>query len=351
MPVAMAGTLTNGALPLRLTPNIRVKNAEQLLEKLKRFRRDGTDALQVITDFDATLTQVFIDGQRASSCHSVVENFSGFPQEYKDKANATLAKYQPLEMDPNLPFDTKLKYMNEWWTTSHNLMVAQDIHRDTVEHIVDEAVRNKRFSLREGSHAFLEVCTNLRIPVTVLSAGIQNIIEELLRRESIAGLVPTAHHDTIGEDNMDLDAEEVHVVSNKMLFNEEGRLVDFSSDFIHTLSKKKYLRQYLERNPQRHARHNVLAMGDLITDVSFLEAVPSCKNSIAIGYLNYQEKEDELLESYLDAFDVVILRDGSMDLCKQIIEYAATSETKDAGTESHDSSAVSTGCTGRIAGC
>lgn len=38
--------------------------------------------------------------------------------DYKDLSKTLAMKYMPIEVDPTMPLEEKIKYMEEWWTLS-----------------------------------------------------------------------------------------------------------------------------------------------------------------------------------------------------------------------------------------
>ncbi|KAF4659459.1 secretory subunit, partial [Perkinsus chesapeaki] len=70
-------------------------------------------------------------------------------------------------------------------------------------------------------------------------------------------------------------------------------------------------------------------LGDLIADVDFIDSVPELHTSIAVGFLaNSPEscpEAKELLEHYLDYYDIVVTGDGSMDIVVAILQAISDS--------------------------
>ncbi len=68
-------------------------------------------------------------------------------------------------------------------------------------------------------------------------------------------------------------------------------------------------------------RKNVILLGDSLGDLEMIKGFDYV-NLIRMGFLNYQDEEN--LEDYKKAYDVVILNDSSMDyvngLLKKIIK-------------------------------
>ena len=74
------------------------------------------EALQIICDFDFTLTKLFIDGKKANSTHGVIEDNPKLGEVFQKGSKMFHDKYYPIEVDLTVPFDEKLKYMIEWWS-------------------------------------------------------------------------------------------------------------------------------------------------------------------------------------------------------------------------------------------
>ncbi|KAF4757580.1 secretory subunit [Perkinsus olseni] len=156
----------------------------------------------------------------------------------------------------------------------------------------------------------LQLAHEQGVPVTILSAGIGNIIEYILK----------------GYDALFLD--NATIVSNVMQFDADTeRLVSFRGPQIHCLTKKSALTDYIVHDQRRKERHNVICLGDLIADVDFIDSVPELHTSIAIGFLaDSPESSPEvkaLLEHYLDYYDIVVTGDGSMDVVLAVLQAVA----------------------------
>ena len=58
-------------------------------------------------------------------------------------------------------------------------------------------------------------------------------------------------------------------------------------------------------------RNNCILLGDNIGDLGMASCLDSIDNIITVGFLN--DNIEARISEYMDAFDVVILDDGSMD--------------------------------------
>lgn len=151
--------------------------------------------------------------------------------------------------------------------------------------------------LRPGVEQVLAGCRDMQIPFLVFSAGIGNIIEEILKQA-------------------DLYFENMHIVSNMMIFDDNDICVDFKDPLIHVFNKSEF---QLETSPYFQLikeRANVVLMGDSLGDLQMSRGVTHdlCLN---IGFLNHDIKSLE--PAYINAFDVVIEGDANMKPVMEIL--------------------------------
>lgn len=74
----------------------------------------------------------------------------------------------------------------------------------------------------------------------------------------------------------------VEIVSNKMVFDENGVVVGFKGDCINSTNKNMYRRSYVNR---QRSRDNIILIGDNIGDIHMSDGV-AFQNQISIGLLN-----------------------------------------------------------------
>jgi HAD superfamily hydrolase (TIGR01544 family) len=181
--------------------------------------------------------------------------------------------------------------MIKWWTEAHASLIAQKLNKTDLKHMADQA----RLELRPGVDQVLASCRDTKVPFLVFSAGIGNIIEDILKQASLY------------YDNM-------HIVSNMMVFNKEDVCVDFKEPLIHVFNKSEFQLETCDYYKMIEKRTNVILMGDSLGDLQMSQGVKHdlCLN---IGFLNHDIKSLE--SNYLNAFDIVIEGDANM---KPVIE-------------------------------
>eukprot|EP01029_Cantina_marsupialis_P032120 TRINITY_DN953_c0_g1_i1.p1 TRINITY_DN953_c0_g1~~TRINITY_DN953_c0_g1_i1.p1 ORF type:complete len:314 (-),score=94.95 TRINITY_DN953_c0_g1_i1:442-1320(-) len=279
------------------TPRVIIKNPKVVDDKRRAMIESGPENLSMVADFDFTISRFHNkDGVRVYSCHAVAEGCEHLSDEYHQAMHNLRAKYYPLEINPDIPFDEKLGYMQEWWHGSHSGMIKNGFRKEYVKDAVESSIMELRDHYEEIAHT-LEAH---QVPLLVLSAGIADIASEVLVQNNLL------------LDNVD-------VVSNKMIFNEEGLLVGFNEDTIHSLNK------FLSSVPANikdkvDSRKNCILLGDNVTDVN-MQIGGKQENTLTVGFLN--NRIESRLEQYCNTFDVVVVGDGDMkyvlDLVNQVV--------------------------------
>uniref|UniRef100_M4C7A7 5'-nucleotidase n=1 Tax=Brassica campestris TaxID=3711 RepID=M4C7A7_BRACM len=277
--------------------------------RLSLFRRSHHNKLtpssprcfshNVIADFDGTLTRYRVNGVRGQSSHGILQQGNA---DYDAKREALYEHYHPLEFSPLIPLEDKTKLMEEWWSKTHNLLIEGGLTFDAIK----DSVANSSIAFRDGVAELFEFLEEKEIPVLIFSAGLADVIEEVLRQKL---------HRTF---------KNVKIVSNRMVFDDDGRLVSFKGKLIHVLNKNEHaldmaapLHDQLgvdnggegEENAYVKQRTNVLLLGDHMGDLRMSDGL-NYESRISIGFLN--DNVEKSLESYRKAFDIVYLNDAPM---------------------------------------
>ncbi|EOY19307.1 5'-nucleotidase / magnesium ion binding protein isoform 1 [Theobroma cacao] len=269
-----------------------------LNHKIAAIRNAGPSKLQVIADFDATLTRYWINGQRGQSSHGLLQQ--GNP-EFDAKRQALLQYYHPLEFSPTIPLEEKTKLMEEWWGKTHGLLIEGGLTYDAIKN----SVANANIAFRDGVVELFEFLEERDVPVLIFSAGLADIIEEVLRQK--------VHRSFMN----------IKIVSNRMLFDDSGHLVSFKGKLIHSLNKNEHALDMaaplhdqlgdndgpVTDNASVKQRTNVLLLGDHIGDLGMSDGL-NYENRISVGFLN--DNIEKNLESYRNSFDIVYLNDTPM---------------------------------------
>ena len=100
-----------------------IKNKELFEEKKKRMISAGPSRLQIISDFDYTLTKYWLKGRKGLSCHGVIETM--MPEEYQDETHKLMSIYYPIEVSSTIDLATKSQYMVDWTVKTHDVLVKR----------------------------------------------------------------------------------------------------------------------------------------------------------------------------------------------------------------------------------
>jgi 5'-nucleotidase len=62
-----------------------MRDPDDVQRKLSRMATDGADKLQVISDFDMTLSKFWVNGERGMTTHAILETNTVLPLSYREK--------------------------------------------------------------------------------------------------------------------------------------------------------------------------------------------------------------------------------------------------------------------------
>uniref|UniRef100_A0A8B9HV18 5'-nucleotidase n=1 Tax=Astyanax mexicanus TaxID=7994 RepID=A0A8B9HV18_ASTMX len=283
-------------VPELAKPSAILKEREKVEKIIHNIRSAGPGKLQVISDFDMTLTRFAYNGNRCPTTHNILHNSTLISEECKSKMSELLSHYYPIEIDDTRSVEEKTPLMVEWWTKAHNLLVEQQIGKDQLA----EAVRESNAMLREGYQGFFDLLKHHSIPLLIFSAGVGDILEEVMR------------HNGMFHPN-------VRVFSNYMEYNEKGVLCAFKEPLIHTFNKKESALLNPDMFGQLQDRPNILLLGDSLGDLTMADGIQNAQNILRIGYLN--DKVEERRNAYVDSYDIVLEKDETLEVPNAILNY------------------------------
>ena len=236
-----------------------------------------TEQLCVVSDWDRTLTKARTeDGQDATS-YSVIAHGAYLGETYRVEMDRLYAQYRPVEISQTISHREKQKAMRDWWAAALAMMQKYGLTED----IIEDIAAREFMRLRDGSIDLFKILADREIPLSILSAGIGNVISKFLKVRSLL-------------------TSNVTVTANKLIFDTHGAVAGFCEPVIHSFNKARHA-----SNPQGY----VLLLGDTIEDAQMVDdADADCV--IRVGFLN--ESVEENSAAYQRAYDVVICNDASM---------------------------------------
>ncbi|CAG9325695.1 unnamed protein product [Blepharisma stoltei] len=263
---------------------ILIPNPEVFRRKLHDLVNGGSHNVEVISDYDFTLSRFRIGNQKGKSTYQVVEA-GALSGDKLQETHDLYSYYHPIEVDPHIPHDEKERLMHEWWDKSNEIILSVDIHRS----MLYDFIMDSNLHLRHGVDRVLHHCDRNLIPFTIISAGCGNIIEVSLEEY--------------------LEHEKLEIHSNFMIGDCEGRYTHWSEPALRTLNKNLVLRD-------RPVKPNIILLGDMISDIKMIEHA-TYNDALKIGFLN--EPSSYVLDAYKEAYDILILNDGNMSLIELIL--------------------------------
>ncbi|XP_031723675.1 7-methylguanosine phosphate-specific 5'-nucleotidase isoform X2 [Anarrhichthys ocellatus] len=227
---------------------------------------------------------------------NILDNSKLISNDCKEELKELLNTYYPIEIDSSRSIADKLPLMVEWWTKAHELLVQQEIKKD----LLAIAVRESNAMLRDGYQLLFDHLYEHSIPLLIFSAGIGDILEEVIRQMGV-------YHPN------------VKVFSNYMDFDESGVLRAFKGELIHIYNKREGALLNTGHFQELRTRPNVLLLGDSLGDLTMADGVQDMENILKIGFLN--DKVDERKQSYLDSYDIVLVKDETLEVPNAIMLY------------------------------
>uniref|UniRef100_A0A1B6C974 5'-nucleotidase n=1 Tax=Clastoptera arizonana TaxID=38151 RepID=A0A1B6C974_9HEMI len=275
--------------------HVKIKNPDVVLQKLNAIVNGGKDHLQVIADYDRTLTKHHVDGVPAMSSFGVFEKkCPNLPEDYIKESAMLTAKYHPIELDPSLSIEEKIPFMEKWWAESKVLMQTIEFNSQDIKVAVNEA----KVPFRDGCEEALLRLSDCNVPVLVFSAGFGNVVLETLK------------HEKIYHPNM-------HVISNFIKFD-GTKCLGFQGEMIHIYNKNQHAVLNTTYFEELIERENVILLGDSLGDASMSDGIPH-GTVLKVGFLN--TKTERALPDYMESFDIVLIDDQTMDVFNAILRH------------------------------
>nr|XP_033322575.1 7-methylguanosine phosphate-specific 5'-nucleotidase-like [Megalopta genalis] len=241
--------------------NVYIKNEDRLLEIINIILKDGSNSLQIVTDFDMTLTKQHVNGKEVLSSFAIFNQCKQLPETYSKESSRLYKKYRPIEIDPYLPIDVKAEEMTNWIVGKEKVLKGVPFDPNEIE----EVSRVYGTDLRDGTEEIFKKFDSANIPVLVFSAGLGEVVEAVLRNKGIL-------------------FNNVKVISNFLKYK-DGKIVGFrNKKLIHAFNKNEHAVEQ-EYFKILESRRNVLLMGDSLGDASMIDGMKDIGAVLKIGFL------------------------------------------------------------------
>lgn len=248
-------------------------------DKFNNINLNSTN-FYVVMDFDKTMTTIDSDDS-----WTVIQNPNILNPNLNIESLELAKKYCPIEMDYSIEPNLKSSYMYDWYMSVMKLYYTYNLTYDKLL----KCVKCGNLTLRNGLKDFLLNLNKNNIPVIILSAGIGNVIKEVL-------VLNNCFYDNI------------HIISNFFSFD-NNKLLPFNNPIIHTCNKKM---SNLPNNFEKEisTKKYILLFGDFIEDINMVSK-DNLHRTLSFGFL--EKNVETNLKSYQDAFDVVLTNNSSFD--------------------------------------
>lgn len=274
---------------------VHMKDRSHVDKILSQLVKGGAAQLQVISDFDQTLTRVHKDGVKCATTYGIIEQSPFITEDYRYQTSLLFNHYHPIENDPNLSKTEKIPHMIEWYTKSMNLMPDSGISEDKLV----EMVELSNVCLRDGCTSVFECLQEHNVPLLIFSAGIGDVLIKVLERQKL--LLPN-----------------MKIIANFMQFDEKKKLVGFKGDMIHTFNKNQSSIENCDYFDTLKCRSNIILFGDSLGDLEMSEGAENVNAILKIGFLNHRIEEN--LAEYLNSYDIVLTDDQTMDIATGLLK-------------------------------
>lgn len=279
-----------------MSKNIIIPNPKHLGKIKKEFSKYGAKRIYVISDFERTLTKIFVNKKYIPSLISILSNDNYLTLEYTKKAQQLYNKYRPIENDQNISHDKKRKLMHEWWSAHFKLLIKSKLNKKDL----DKLIESRKLKFRDGVPDFIDFLHKRNIPLIIISScGLGTYaISIFLKRE-------VRSHDNIC------------IISNSFKWDENGYAIGLKKPIIHSMNKDETQIRNLPVFNKIKNRKNVILLGDNLEDVNMAKAL-DYNNIIKIAFLNENIEED--LERYKKNYDIIITNDSSFEYVNKLLK-------------------------------
>ncbi|XP_053386000.1 7-methylguanosine phosphate-specific 5'-nucleotidase-like [Mercenaria mercenaria] len=270
-----------------------MRDRDHVMNTLIKMGNDGRNKLQVVADFDRTLSKYVHHENICATCHQVLEE-GEMPEVYKQKTFEIREKYLPIETNPNMTIEEKIPYMTEWWTQMHELLIKYPVSKNKLHDMVAASTAK----LRDGCKKLFDTLHRCDVPLLIFSAGIGDIIRELITQQASC------------YNNM-------HFVSNDLDFDENDDMKGFKGNIIHLFNKNENAVHDSDYFSNLSHCSNVLLMGDSLGDLQMANGAENVESKLTIGFLNFGVTDR--LELYKSKYDIVVCEDETLDIVNAIL--------------------------------
>ena len=134
------------------------RNITEAYEKYKALAQGGAKQLQVISDFDRTISKYYLnDGKtKGNSCHGILHNCD-LPN-FAEEAQKLFNKYYPMEVSAELSHGEKVKACEEWWGKNHALLMNLGLTKEKMKMVLLLALARSYYNWLQAMGRLRKLC-------------------------------------------------------------------------------------------------------------------------------------------------------------------------------------------------
>lgn len=275
----------NTQLSLQITPaqglNYYITNQKRFNEIIRRIIKDGVKKLHVVSDFDGTLTKLYVQNKKVPSLISIVRDNKFLTNGYRDKARKLYEWYHKFETSRHISRKKKKALMHEWWKKHFNLLLDSGLSKSDIEKVSV----HPSLQLKSSVKTFFHTLYKYQIPIVIFSSsGIGEAIKIFLKKKNIL-------------------TNNVIIITNSFLWDSKGIAIKVKEPIIYSANKDESMIHKLPVFQKIIRRKNVLLLGNNPEDASMVHGF-SYNNLLKISF--YDKKTHHDITPFKNIFDVVL---------------------------------------------
>lgn len=266
--------------------NIIISNQKNLDLFSLSLKNKWLESLHIVSDFDKTLTKAFSKWKKRPSIISILRSENYLWEEYSKKAYELFDYYNPIEINPEIELEEKIKQMTFWRRKHLWLLVESKLNIKDLQKVSTSWILEFRDFVKE----FLLKLNKKDIPFIILSANWLGLdsIKLYLEFENVL-------------------FENIKIVSNEFLWDKKWFAKSYNKKVIHSFNKwEEVLSDYPEIEEKIKDKKNIILIWDSLWDINMVDS-SDYENLLKIWF--YNEETNENLEVYKNIYDVVITWD------------------------------------------
>lgn len=261
----------------------------------------------ILTDFDYTFSKRFdkkTNVQLYSTYDFIDQSNLGKSINLTERNGELRKKYLPYETDVSLELNERISMIKEWFIKALYLYMECKFTYKDLETMIEEGLnKENKFLFKDCFVEYFEKLIQLDLPIIIMSGGIKEIIDILLKKY-------IKNYEELKNNN------KIIILANYFYFNEESGIVENFDleNLIFTFNKSISVKNLI--NSKFKNIQYIIALGDHLNDIDMVKDINITKeNILSIGFINTKsnisdEEKKNLISLYKKVYDVNILNDS-----------------------------------------